>query len=167
MPLKKVLMSPVQDPEIKPYATRAWWAFLVFVAGLAYLLVGWKAPQTLTVEAIAVPQPSASVRANSTGWVEQILPAGPVDGGALAGANRAARTAGPISTHSSRAGACRFEPSLAVGGSFWRLGRPSSLKTLLTERALALKERIDQALVAAHTHGIGCRWVMNCVRACK
>ena len=45
MPLKKVLMSPVQDPEIKPYATRAWWAFLVFVAGLAYLLVGWKAPR--------------------------------------------------------------------------------------------------------------------------
>ena len=103
MPLKKVLMSPVQDPEIKPYATRAWWAFLVFVAGLAYLLVGWKAPQTLTVEAIAVPQPSASVRANSTGWVEQILPAGPVD-------------SGPCWCKSSRA---NNRPNIAASKSSW------------------------------------------------
>ena len=45
--------------------------------------------------------------------------------------------------------------SLAVGDPL--ATRQAELtQTLLTERALALKERIDQAPVAAHTHGI---WV--------
>lgn len=155
MPLKKVLMSPVQDPEIKPYATRAWWAFLVFVAGLAYLLVGWKAPQTLTVEAIAVPQPSASVRANSTGWVEQVLPAGPVDGGALLVQIEPREQQAQYRRIQVELERADLNLSLAVGDPL--ATRQAELtQTLLTERAMALKERIDQAPVVAHTHGV---WV--------
>ena len=68
-PLRKLIMSPKTDPDLQEKPSRAWFAFLLVVIFLAYGLVGWSAPKTLSFQAIAVPTDSVELRAPISGKV--------------------------------------------------------------------------------------------------
>ena len=75
-PLRKVIMAPATDPDLKPHASRAWFAYLMVVLAATYGLIGWQAPQTMTLPALALPAPEAEIRSPVAGTVRFRHPAG-------------------------------------------------------------------------------------------